>query len=91
MTHRAAEVSGRAIELALRGQKFQLDDVTRQLSDPPSRQTVYRVLCQLDQDEWIEQRGKHWEPDIKAQGLSGNEEQKDRGMSFDAEDLLGGT
>lgn len=92
MTHRAGAVASRAIELAVRGESFQVKDIQHGVSDPPSRQTCYRVLRQLEADGWIQCVGKHWRPDLKAEML-GDVDQDDRdrqaGMSFDAEELLG--
>jgi len=87
MTHRAAAVASRGIELALRREPFTADDVRRAISDPPSRATVYRVLDQLREDDWIEQRGNGWHPSVKAQMLSGKEK-KERGFSLDMDDIL---
>lgn len=67
-------------------------DVQRVLSDPPSRQTVYRVLRQLEADDWIRRDGHTWRPEIKANGLGDVDERQDqdrrRGFDLDAEDLL---
>lgn len=77
MEHRAAAVASRGIELAIRGESFTAEDILKPLSStnrhpnttPPSRSTVYRVLRQLEDDEWIEQRGNGWHPDIKSKML----------------------
>jgi len=87
MTHRAAAVASRGIELALQREPFTADDIRRGVDDPPSRSTVYRVLQQLAADDWIEQRGNGWHPDLKAQMLSGKEKQ-DHGFSLDMDDIL---
>ena len=87
MTHRAAAVASRGIELALQREPFTADDIRRGVDDPPSRSTVYRVLQQLAADDWIEQRGNGWHPDMKAQMLSGKKKQ-DRGFSLDMDDIL---
>lgn len=90
MSHRSAAVASRAIELALRGREFTVDDVRRPLTDAPSRQTVYRVLDQLAEDDWLRCSGKIWHPDIKAEML-GDVDQDDTerpGFSLDADDLL---
>jgi len=87
MTHRAAAVASRGIELALRREPFTADDIRRGVDDPPSRSTVYRVLAQLQEDEWIEQRGNGWHPDLKAQMLSGKEK-RESGFSLDLDDIL---
>lgn len=90
MTHRSAAVASRAIELALRGERFQVDDVQRGLSNPPSRQTIYRVLDQLDEDDWLTCHGKIWKPDLKASMLGDVDDEDDGrdGFSLSAEDLL---
>lgn len=87
MTHRAAGVASRGIELALQREPFTADDICRGVDDPPSRSTVYRVLHQLREDDWIEQRGNGWHPDVKAQMLSGKEK-RERGFSLDMDDNL---
>jgi len=48
---------------------------------------VYRVLAQLQEDEWIKQRGNCWLPDVKAQMLSGKEK-RESGFSLDMDDIL---
>jgi len=53
MEHRAAAVAGRAIKLAMTEGSFKASDVTQRISDPPSTATVYRVLRQLEQDDWL--------------------------------------
>jgi hypothetical protein len=88
MTQRAAAVASRAIEIALRGEPFTADDVRRGVEDPPSRATVYRVLAQLQEDEWIEQRGNGWHPDVKAQMLGGGEKRDRGGFTIDVDDIL---
>jgi len=91
MTHRSAAVASRALELALRDQDFTVDDVRRGLSDPPSRQTIYRVLDQLAEDDWVTCSGKIWHPDIKAEMLGDVDDQDDggrEGFSLSADDLL---
>lgn len=66
MSHRSAAVASRAIELALRKREVHVRDLQREVSDPPSRQTIYRVLRELEGDDWIEQRGNGWVPGMKA-------------------------
>lgn len=87
MTHLAAAVASRAIELALQREPFTAKDIRRGLEDSPSRSTIYRVLHQLEADEWIEQRGNGWHPDIKAQMLTGKEK-RESGFSLDVDDIL---
>ena len=86
MEHRGAAVASRGIELALQRESFTADDVRRGLTDPPSRATVYRVLRQLQEDDWIEQRGNGWHPDVKAQMFGGGS--GGRGFSLDVDDIL---
>lgn len=91
MSHRSAAVSSKVIEFSLRGREFQVSDLERDLTDPPSRQTMYRVLDQLREDDWIIQRGNGWVPGVKAQmlGTSGDLEGGGRGgFSIDVDDLL---
>lgn len=83
--HRAGAVASRAIGLALRGEPFQVSDVRRRLSDPPSRQTVYRVLAQLERDEWVRQDGKTWHPYFKAKALGDVDD-----TGIDVHDILEG-
>jgi|APHM01.1.fsa_nt_gi hypothetical protein len=95
MSHRAAAVASRAIELSLRGEPFTAADIRRGLTDPPSRSTVYHVLDELEADDWIAQRGNGWAPDTKATMLGDSADDIDdgRGGSFeiDTDDLLGNT
>jgi hypothetical protein len=90
MPHRAAAAASRALELALRGKHFQISDIQHGLTEPPSRQTIYRVLTQLEDDEWIQCSGKVWKPDLKATMLGDVDEgsgEKD-GFSLNADELL---
>ena len=78
MKHRSAGVASRAIELALQGRTVTVNEIQRGLSKPPSRQTIYRVFRQLEADDWIEQDGNEWHPDVKANLLSGDGSGDDR-------------
>jgi len=89
MEHRAAGVASQAIEFAVRGKVFTVRDVQRGLSDPPSRQTVYRVLRQLASDDWIRRESHLWHPDIKATMLGDVDDTERRGgFSLSADNLL---
>jgi hypothetical protein len=90
MKHRSTAVASEALELALRGKSFQMQDIKRGLSDPPSRQTIYRVLKQLSEDDWIEYEGKLWFPGTKAKLLGDVDdvEKQSRGFDLSADDLL---
>lgn len=93
MTHRATAVASRSVELALRGESFKLADIRRGVSDAPSRQTIYRVLSQLEADEWIEQDGKYWRPAFKSQLLADVDDEagrERRGFALSASDLFDG-
>ena len=87
MTHRSAGAAGRAIELSLRGDSFTVQDIRRGLEDPPSRATIYRVLRQLETDDWIEQRGNGWQPGVKSKmlGSAGDHDNDSSGRSIDLE------
>lgn len=87
MSHRAAAVASRGIELALQREPFTAADIRHGVEKPPSRSTVYRVLHQLEADDWIEQRGNGWHPSVKAQMLSGKEKRDDH-FSLDLDDIL---
>ena len=92
MSHRAATVASRAIELALRGEHFTAADIRRGVDDPPSRSTLYRVLDQLAADDWIAQRGNGWAPGMKATMLGGGDDDTDdsrASFEIDTDDLLG--
>lgn len=52
-THRSAKVASRAVRLAIREGSFKSPDVTGIMTDPPSRQTVTRILRQLEADGWL--------------------------------------
>jgi len=92
MKHAATAVASAAVELALRGEAFQVSDLQHKLVDPPSRQTIYRVLRQLEEDDWIRSDHNTWRPDILAEMLGDVDPNpdcdRDKGMSFDAEALL---
>ncbi|MBP1923400.1 DNA-binding IclR family transcriptional regulator [Halorubrum alkaliphilum] len=47
--------------------------------------TVYRVLRQLEADDWIEQRGNSWHPDMKPRMLGnvGGGESSGRNIELD--------
>jgi hypothetical protein len=93
MKHTATAVASAAVKLALRGEAFQVSDLQHKLADPPSRQTIYRVLRQLEADDWIRSDHNTWRPDIQAEILAdvdpNPDGSRDQGMSFDAEELLG--
>ena len=92
MSHRAAAVASRAIELALRDEHFTVTDIRRGVDDAPSRSTVYRVLDELAADDWIAQRGNGWAPGMTATMLGGGDGgNDDSGASFeiDTDELLG--
>lgn len=93
MSHRAASVASRAIELAIRGEHFTTTDIRRGVDDAPSRSTVYRVLDELESDDWIAQRGNGWAPGMTATMLPGGDADTDddSGASFeiDTDELLG--
>jgi len=66
-----------------------VSDVQEGLDDPPSRQTVYRILDELAEDDWVSSDGQFWEPDMKAELLGDVDESRDRdGFSLSADDLL---
>jgi len=90
MKHRSTAVASEALELALRGKSFQVEDIKRALSDPPSRQTIYRVLDQLADDDWVECERKLWFPGTKAKLLGDVDEIEKQSSGFDlsADDLL---
>jgi len=92
MDHRAAGVSSRAIELAVRGKAFQVADLQQPLANPPSRQTCYRVLRQLETDEWVERDGNTWRPGVKADLLGDVDDEPERhgrdGFSPDVSEIL---
>jgi len=47
------------------------------------------VLAQLEADEWIEQRGNAWYPDMKATMLGAAGDDSSGGFEIDTNDLLG--
>ena len=90
MKHRSTAVASMAIEEALRGKAFQVSDLQRALDDPPSRQTIYRVLNQLADDDWIERDGHTWQPSFKTRLLADIDEDSTQRQGFDlrANDVL---
>jgi DNA-binding IclR family transcriptional regulator len=87
MSHRAAAVASKAIEYALRDESFTVSDIRGEITDAPSRTTVYRVLDELATDDWIQQRGNGWQPGMKPTtlGVTGDD---DNVIDLDAGDLL---
>jgi hypothetical protein len=73
---------------------FHVNDVQQALSDAPGRQTVYRVLRQLETDDWIRREVYTWRPDIKVNGFGDVKEHQDQdrlcGFDLNAEDFLDG-
>lgn len=91
MRHRAGAVASYSIELAIRGVQFSASDIRRGLNDPPSKSTVYRVLRQLEQDEWITQLGNGWQPGMKAQMLGdidNDRDEDDQEINISASDVF---
>lgn len=86
MKHRTTEIAGTAIELALRGQEFKTNELRKKTSESngASKSTLYRVLKQLEEDEWVHLEGKTWVPGVKARVLSdpGNEDVVDRDVDM---------
>lgn len=52
--HRATHVSQEAIRRAIADGSFKAPEMTARLSSVPSRQTVTRILRQLESDGWLE-------------------------------------
>ena len=91
MKHRSTAVASQALELALRNKTFTVSELQRSLTNPPSRQTIYRILKQLQKDDWITCDGKTWKPDLKAQMLANtdtDDAKENRGFSLSADDVL---
>ena len=83
MVHRATAIASFGIELSLQERSFRTSEIVKKYEvkysgqkseKPPSRSTVYRVLCQLEEEDWIEQRGNKWFPNVKSQMLKGEDE-----------------
>lgn len=83
MTHRSAKIAAKAVEKSLRGQDFTVSSLTRGETDPPSRQTIYRILDQLREDDWIVCEGDTWKPSVKARMLGSSSEEAGRGIDLD--------
>lgn len=85
MTHRSAKIAAKAVEQSLRGQEFTVSDLTRGEKNPPSRQTIYRILDQLREDEWLVCEGDIWKPSVKARmlGSAGDSDEDSSGKSID--------
>ncbi|QZP39206.1 hypothetical protein [Halobaculum magnesiiphilum] len=86
MSHRAAAVASEAIRLALINKRFSAADVRAGVDDAPSRQTVSRVLAQLEADGWLARRDK--EPRTWLAGDLAREH-GEGGFSIDSSDLFG--
>lgn len=95
MKHRSAAVASKIIELSLNGCKFSVSDIEADITNSPSRQTIYRICDQLQEDDWIEQRGNGWHPSVKAQMIGsvdgGGRDRGDRdggGFEIDLDEVL---
>lgn len=89
MKHRTTAVASRALIRALRNEQIAVSDLQRAVDDPPSRQTIYRVLRQLEAYDWIEQDGNTWRPSYRAQALGDVDDGEARsGFDLSADDLL---
>jgi len=93
MKHRSAHVASKIIELSLRGHSFTVSDIEGDITNSPSRQTIYRICDQLRKDEWIEQRGKSWHPSVKAQMIGSvtsdaQDTEQSSGLSLDLDEIL---
>jgi DNA-binding IclR family transcriptional regulator len=86
MTHRAAAVASKAIEYALRDESFTVADVRDEIDDAPSRTTIYRILDELQRDNWIQQRGNGWQPGLKPTNLGNSSSDV---IDLDTDDILG--
>ncbi|PHQ39112.1 hypothetical protein DJ69_07950 [Halorubrum persicum] len=84
MTHRSAKIAAKAVEMSLRGEEFTVSDLARDESDPPSRQTIYRILDQLREDDWLVCEGDTWKPFVKPRMLADvDDDNDDTGRSID--------
>jgi len=81
VTHRSAKITAKALEKSLRGQDFTVSDLAHGETNPPSRQTIYRILDQLREDDWLVCEGNTWKPAVKARML---------GSTGDSDDSSGG-
>jgi hypothetical protein len=85
MTHRSSKIAAKAIEKSLRGQEYSVSDLARGESDAPSRQTIYRILDQLREDDWVVCEGDVWKPSMKAKMLGnvGDDDSSGRSIELD--------
>ena len=92
MVHRTTAIASFGIELSLQGRSFHTSEIIKKFEmkysgqkseKPPSRSTVYRVLCQLEEEDWIEQRGNNWFPNVKSQMLEREDESTSNQASSD--------
>jgi len=74
MTHRSTKIAAKAVEKSLRGQEFTVSDLARGENNPPSRQTIYRILDQLRDDEWLVCEGDVWKPAVKPRMLGSDDD-----------------
>lgn len=65
-----------------------ISDIQSETDNSPSRQTVYRICSQLQEDGWIEQRGNGWHPSVKARMIGSVD--GDRDGNGDADDANAG-
>lgn len=52
--HRSTKIASRAILEAIEFGQFKAPRICRHMTDPPSRQTVTRILRQLESEGWLE-------------------------------------
>ena len=83
MTHRSAKIAAKAVEKSLRGQEFTVSELARGETDAPSRQTIYRILDQLREDEWLVCEGDTWKPAVKARMLGSDDDSEESGRSIE--------
>lgn len=82
MTHRSAKIAAKAVEKSLRGQEFTVSELARGETDAPSRQTIYRILDQLREDEWLVCEGDTWKPAVKARMLGRDDDGNGRSIEL---------
>lgn len=93
--HRAAAVASAAIECAFTENQFRVEDVREKLADEetPSRQTMYRVMSQLADDDWVRLSGHTYfpgrKPELLADSLDGVRERREDALGLTTEQFLG--
>jgi DNA-binding IclR family transcriptional regulator len=89
MKHRTTADAPRAYIRALRNEQIAVSDLQRAVDEPASRQTIYRVLRQLEVHDWVGQNSEAWRPSYRTKALGDVDDREEKsGFDFSADNLL---